>query len=195
MDAKRIETIAKALIEETSRRQTLGGLLGGAIAALGVGGSWGSEEATAKKKNKKNKRRKKRKKKAAQPSPLQCPSPPAAPLQCPAGHEVCAGICCSPDKSCVAGSCQCTTTCGAVCCLDGQVCLNANTHTCGCDALSCPVGCDCGVAAGGMRVCYESVLTDCEDVQFCASNFDCPPGSACNPTACDSPICFPLCAA
>ena len=53
MDAKRIETIARALIDETTRRQTLGGLLGGAMAALGVGGSWGREEAAAKKKKKK----------------------------------------------------------------------------------------------------------------------------------------------
>jgi hypothetical protein len=187
MDATRCDTIARALIDETTRRQTLGGLLSGAIAALGVGGSWGGEEATAKKKNKK------RKKKAAQPSPLQCPSPPVVPLQCPAGHEVCAGICCSPDKTCVAGSCQCTTTCGAVCCLDGQVCLNANTHACGCDALSCPLGCGCGVAAGGMRVCYESLLVICDDMSPCASNFECPVGSACSLSACDSPVCFPLC--
>src|SRR5215204_900416 len=53
MDAKRCETIANALIDKTSRRQTLGGLLGGAMATLGVGGSWGSEVAAAKNKKKK----------------------------------------------------------------------------------------------------------------------------------------------
>lgn len=36
MDARRFDAIAKALISETSRRRTLGGLLGGALAALGL---------------------------------------------------------------------------------------------------------------------------------------------------------------
>ena len=39
MDAKRFDTIAKALISETNRRRTLGGLLGGAFAALGLSGA------------------------------------------------------------------------------------------------------------------------------------------------------------
>src|SRR5918995_179466 len=39
MDAKRFDTIAKALISETNRRRTLGGLLGGALAALGLSGA------------------------------------------------------------------------------------------------------------------------------------------------------------
>src|SRR3954451_15744465 len=53
MDARRCETIARARIAETTRRQTLGVLLGGAITALGIGASWESEEAAAKKKRKK----------------------------------------------------------------------------------------------------------------------------------------------
>ena len=39
MDAKRFDTIAKALISETNRRRTLSGLLGGALATLGLSGA------------------------------------------------------------------------------------------------------------------------------------------------------------
>src|SRR3954451_8435018 len=53
MDANRFSTIARALIDESTRRQTLEVLLGGVIAALG--GSWWSEE-TAARKNKRNKK-------------------------------------------------------------------------------------------------------------------------------------------
>jgi hypothetical protein len=204
MDVSRLDGLTRRLSIGHSRRSLT--RLFGAFGFTGPLSLLGPSETEARKKCPPCKKRKQGKCKAKKPDGTACaggtcqrgicqPSPqcPSPSLQCPAGHEACAGVCCSPDKNCVAGSCQCTTPCGAVCCLDGQICLNANTHTCGCDALSCPVGCDCGVAAGGMRVCYESALTDCEEVQFCASNFECPVGSACNLTVCASPICFPLC--
>jgi len=53
MPAARFDITARTLIDETTRRQTLSGLLGGAFAALGVGSWWGSEEAAARKKRKK----------------------------------------------------------------------------------------------------------------------------------------------
>jgi hypothetical protein len=169
-------------VARVSRRLALGATLAVVAAA-----PWptGTEHASAKHK------RKRRKKKPSAPAPCLCPPPPVA---CPAGFELCNGVYCSPEKTCVGGQCQCTTACGAVCCLNGQVCLDEDMSTCGCTAGTCPVGCDCAVSAGGIRTCFESVVFVCEDLQPCMSNFDCPVGSACAP-ACDGAVCFPLCAA
>jgi hypothetical protein len=165
------------------RRIALGGML-----AMGAGlrRLVASDSADARNKKKKRKRRRKRK---TTLTPLTPPAP--TPFSCPAGQEVCAGLCCSPERKCVAGGCQCKTPCGLVCCLNGQVCLDENTNSCGCIAASCPVGCDCGVSAGGIRVCFESVVVVCGEIQACASNFDCPVGTACG-LICGA-MCLPLC--
>jgi DNA-binding beta-propeller fold protein YncE len=94
MDAKWFDTIATDLFDDTTRRQTLGVLMGGTIAALCTGASWG--EAAARKKRKKcqkrnqgktveqGKKHRKRKSCAKRDTPL--PSEPAPTLNpiCPA---------------------------------------------------------------------------------------------------------------
>ena len=113
MDGKRCDTTARALIDVTTRRQALGGLLGGAIAALGVGGSWRSEEAAARKK-----RRKKKRKKRCKP----CRGKAQGGV-CTTNKECCAnetGLACALTSA--AGGPVCCGVLGAPCDGDGDCC-------------------------------------------------------------------------
>jgi DNA-binding beta-propeller fold protein YncE len=98
MDATWFNAVAGTLIDETTRRQTLGGLLGGAITALGIGRSW---ETTAREKRKKKschkhkqgrqveqgKKHKKRKSCQNRDTPLASdPAPTLSPI-CPAPNN------------------------------------------------------------------------------------------------------------
>ena len=92
---KRFDTRARTLIGETTRRRTLGVLLGGAIAALGIGGSWESEEAAARKKQKKECQKRKhgkqvqQGKKGKKRKPCEKRDTPLAPDPSPALSPVC----------------------------------------------------------------------------------------------------------
>src|SRR5687768_10171670 len=94
MDAKRFDALARALTSETTRRRTLGGLLGGTLGLLG----WlGREDVGSAKKTKGKKKKKKQ----------QTISPVAAPLVAKGLREVCtpgqdqcsAGLQCNPPTT------------------------------------------------------------------------------------------------
>ena len=161
MDAKRFDTITKALFSELNRRRTLSGLLGGALAMRGAFGLHGLADAEAKKgKNKEQeswchcpdgnptncvtlKLKKKARKKHRQKHPFDAPGP-CQPSACPAGQGNCDGVCKNlqtDETNC--GTCG--TTCGAVqgCC--SGVCKNLNTDeaSCGTCGNTCAVGQTC----------------------------------------------------
>jgi hypothetical protein len=184
MDDAGFDALSRQIVT-VPRRIALSGML-----AMGAGLRWLAASKSVDAKNKKRKK-KRRKKKPIEAPPLPLAVPPPS-LSCPPGLEICAGVCCSPERECVAGTCQCKTPCGVICCLDGQICLDEDMNTCGCSAATCPVGCECNISAGGIRVCYLSVAVLCDGLQTCASNFDCPAGTACSLT-CDGAVCFPLC--
>jgi hypothetical protein len=162
--------------------------LGGALAVVDTA-PWQADNKAAAAKHKRKRKRRKNKRKAQSNAPVLCPPPL---LSCPASFEACGGVCCAPEKTCVSGVCQCKTACGAVCCLNGQLCLDEDTSTCGCTVGTCPTGCNCGGAAGGIRTCYSSVILQCEGLQPCTSNLDCPAGTGCA-LICGGAFCFPLC--
>jgi hypothetical protein len=158
--------LLRALATLTHRRVMLS--LAAGAAGLGFPGS--SADVAAKKR-KKRKRKTKRK--------------------CPAGHAICGKVCCTPDRQCADGTCQCKTPCGDVCCPEGQGCTDANENQCGCTVATCPGPCVCDGAVG-LRVCFTADLLLCDGLKLCGSLFDCPPGTACQ-VACDAAVCVPLC--
>ena len=85
MDAQRFDAIAKALTSETSRRRTLGGLLGGTLGLLG----WLAREDVAV--------GKKKKKQQSPESPAETPLAVKGPREtCTPGQDQCsAGLQCS----------------------------------------------------------------------------------------------------
>src|SRR5918995_5639983 len=130
MDAKRFDTIAKALISETNRRRTLGGLLGGALAALGLSGA---DETDAAKSGKCKKEcglcescKRGKCRKTARGKKV-CKKGKCKPKE---NGEQCAGA----GGTCQSGTCVCSdgaANCGASCCVNNQVCENG---TCVCPA-------------------------------------------------------------
>lgn len=146
MDAKRFDAIAKALISETDRRRTLGGIL---VSALGLAGAKDAEAAKSGeckkdcdplcefckegkcRKNKRGKRVCKKGKCKPLTDGTACSSPAnGATCQkgactCPGGLTVCSGVC----KDLKTDKVNCGT-CGTVCPAN-QVCLNG---ACGCPA-------------------------------------------------------------
>ena len=165
MDAKRFDMIAKALISETNRRRTLGGLLGGALAALGLSSA---EEADAAKSGKCKKecglcesckrgkcRKTARGKKVCKKGKCkpkengeQCAGAggtcQSGTCVCSDGAANCGATCCRADQDCQNGTCVCpagTEECNGACvplCAEGSQARNPETCTC-CFVAGLPV--------------------------------------------------------
>ena len=133
MDAKRFDTITKTLISETSRRRAVGGLLGGALGALGLAGL---DDAAAAKSGKC--------KKACGICEFcqkgKCKKTKSGKKRCKAGKcqpKADGTRCASPaNGACTDGACVCragTEECNGVCvplCAPNVQARNPNTCTC-----------------------------------------------------------------
>jgi hypothetical protein len=157
MDAKRFDTIAKALIADTTRRRTVSGLLGGALATLGLSSA---DEAGAAKSGKcknecgvcefckKGKCRKTAsgkkvcKKGKCQPKENGAPCASAGGIclsgtcVCSNGKADCGATCCRADQDCQNGTCVCPT--------GTEECNGACVELCAAGiSTRNPVNCDC----------------------------------------------------
>jgi hypothetical protein len=217
MEDTGFDNVARALGSRTTRRLTLGALLGGALGRLGIS----QVEAKKSKKSKKGKKTEKTKpwchcpdgnptncvtleltKKARQrhqEHPFDSPGP-CEPFTCPAGQTSCDGVCQNlqtDESNCGA----CGTSCEAVqgCC--NGVCKNLNPDEANCGA--------CGHACAGGQTCCSGI---CKNLQADPANCgtcgtvcaaptvlciagDCckPPTLACTAPGADAACCSGVC--
>ena len=219
MEAKRFDTIAKALFSTSQRRRILSGLLGGALATPGAFGFHRLSDAEAKKGKKEKKKpwchcpdddpancvtreltkkaRQRFRKKHPFDSPGRCEK-----SSCPAGQTNCDGDCKNlqtDETNC--GTCG--TSCGAVqgCC--GGVCANLNTdeNNCGTCGNTCAGGTTC---CSGVCVNTQANPANCGGCgNVCAApavlcvggNCSEPPTSPCAAAGADPTCCTGVCLA
>ena len=214
MDSDRFDKITRSLVEGSSRRKLLRGLVGGVFAGAAALVGWQGDEAAA----------------AACPGgKVRCDGKCLTACTggrrrdpnrncrcvCPAAKPQSCGGQCRP--ACTGGKLRDPGTCGCVCpatkpeTCNGQ-CLTAcsggrvrNQSTCGCECApgskECNGGCIpnaecCGGCTGG-KTCQNGSCQcrywelDCGGTcRECCSNFDCGPGGACNNGVCTRPPLF-----
>jgi hypothetical protein len=178
MEQTGFDDLARALGARTTRRLTLGALLGGALGRLGLADA----EAKKSKKDKKSKDKKtettklwchcpdadpancvtleltkKARQRHQQKHPFDTPGA-CEPFTCPVGQTDCNGVC--QDLQADENNCgTCGTSCGAVqgCC--GGVCKNLNTDEANCGA--------CGNTCAGGQSCCSGI---CKNLQVDPAN-------------------------
>ena len=191
MDAKRFDTIAKALICETNRRRTLSGLLGAALGCLG----FADVEAKKSKKNNTGGQ-------GAGAEGGNCKPACGTCEQCRKGkcHKTGSG-----KKKCKKGTCKpltgttCTTTTGGTGTCQAGSCVSGGGGGCTGGSTSCGGVCTdlqtdeancgtCGTACGAGQTCCDGVCTNLQtDEASCGScGFTCFLGQTCCSGACRS---------
>jgi Stigma-specific protein, Stig1 len=219
MEETGFDDMAKAFGSRTTRRLTLGALLGGALGHLGLADAEGKKR----KKSKKSKQTettkpwchcpddnptncvtleltKKARQRHQQKDPFDTPGPCEEPFTCPAGQTNCAGVCQNlqtDETNC--GTCG--TSCGAVqgCC--SGVCTNLNTDeaNCGTCGHACAVGQTC---CYGVCKNLQADPTNCgtcgtvcaAPAVICLAGDCCkPPSLACAAAGADATCCSGVC--
>jgi hypothetical protein len=194
MDADRFDAIAKFLIAATSRRRTLGGLLGGTLGLLSLTereDAWAKsgkckpkcDECEKCKKGDCDRKngKKKCKKGKCQPKPAgtpctafpggACQDGTCVNLQADEANCGSLGTVCSANQVCQAGSCFPRSTCPANTTVR---CISLNVTECGAVADTC----NCSLSAEGNVVCV-AVPAECASLTPCTSSVSCPAGQAC----------------
>ena len=200
MDADRFDAIARTSISATNRRYTLGALLGGALAVLGVAPPDTSAAKSGKckpkcgecEKCKKGDCDKKNGKKVCKKGKCK-PKADGTPCTAFAGGVCRTGACvnlqtdeancgsvstvCGPSQVCQAGSCFPSGTCPAS---TTQMCPGGGpTPRCGSNPDAPGIDCQCSRSAEGNVVCIWNDDTPCGSLTPCTSSASCGAGSAC----------------
>jgi len=182
----RFDAIAKALGSVTTRRLTLGALLGGALARLGLTDAEAAKSGKCKtkcgecEKCKKGKRRKKNGKKVYKKGKCQ---PKTNGTVC-TGGSCCGGVCRdlqSDEANC--GTCGTVCTANQVCqagsCFPRSTCPAAGTGFCTFTPCGTPE-CFCAQSTEGNSVCVTIAGAACPPTGgSCTTDASCPPGEVC----------------